>query len=51
MNDLAKVCGDICEACSKECEKFDYDFSKRCGLSCDKCAKLCHDMSEITVSA
>ena len=41
------VCADACDACARECERFDDDpMMQRCAEECRRCAESCRQMSK-----
>ncbi len=40
------ACAGICDACARECEKYDNAHCKRCADVCRSCAEECRNMSE-----
>jgi hypothetical protein len=43
---IVQLCADICEACGKECNKFDDYESQNCAKICLNCAKECHQFAK-----
>lgn len=42
---LCSICADVCEMCSKSCEKLLNDpVMKQCFEVCHRCAKICREM-------
>ncbi len=39
------LCTDVCNACAKECERYDVDHSKLCAQACRNCAEECRSMA------
>lgn len=38
---LLKECIEVCEACAKECSRYDMDHCKACAKACAECADAC----------
>jgi hypothetical protein len=42
---FCRICADICDACAKECEKFDVDHCRVCAEACRRCAQECRRLA------
>ena len=45
MQELCRVCAEICEACGAECRKHKMDHCQTCADACDRCAQECRRMA------
>ena len=45
VQELLKLCIDICEACGRECAKHHYEYCRQCAKACGKCAESCRKYS------
>lgn len=48
LKELAKLCGQVCEDCQKECKKHapHHEVCRQCAESCEACAKECKKLTE-----
>jgi hypothetical protein len=40
--DACRLCGEICQACARECERHEHEHCQRCARRCRECADECH---------
>ncbi|MEX0647472.1 MAG: four-helix bundle copper-binding protein [Balneolaceae bacterium] len=45
LQQVTRVCTDLCNQCAEECDKFDSDVCKDCAKACRRCAEACGDIS------
>lgn len=45
IDDICRVCAEICDACATECAKHDHDHCQRCAQACHRCADECRQMA------
>lgn len=44
MHDKLTACGDVCQICAEECDRFqDNEDMRRCAEICKHCASMCRD--------
>lgn len=52
---ILEICNDMCNMCSEECDKFNYEFAQECSRACLKmaifCRQLLADEKKIMMSA
>nr|WP_235935383.1 four-helix bundle copper-binding protein [Candidatus Laterigemmans baculatus] len=45
MQEICRICADVCEACGAECRDHEADHCQRCADACEQCAKECRRMA------
>ena len=48
VQDVCRVCADICERCAGQGEKHEMDHCQECATACRKCAEECRQTAGIT---
>jgi len=48
---VCATCAEICEACARECARFNHTFLQRCAEECRRCAEICREMAGMRASA
>ncbi|MGP3593685.1 four-helix bundle copper-binding protein [Vagococcus sp. WN89Y] len=41
LQQVCRLCVDVCRACAEECGKHQHDHCQRCAQACRECAETC----------
>jgi hypothetical protein len=50
LNDLCRLCAEVCGACGEECARHPQDHCQRCAEACRHCAEECRRMAGAAVA-
>jgi hypothetical protein len=48
IQDICRLCADVCDACGQECRKHEMDHCQECADECERCAEECRQMAGVT---
>jgi hypothetical protein len=43
LDKFIKLCGEICENCAEENDRYEEDYCQKCAHVCHKCSEMCYD--------
>jgi hypothetical protein len=49
IQDLCRLCAEVCDACGIECRRHDAEYCQRCARACEHCAEECRRMAGVAV--
>jgi hypothetical protein len=49
LNDLCRVCAEVCDACAAECARHKLEHCRRCAQACQDCAAECRAIAGVNV--